>query len=289
MSFAESIVSMFSQAIRLAYNFLTKDLVEFSPGVARTMQTLNQWFQIIGFALLIIFTLWGMSGSSMSHEEFKRPEVMLKYLIGFVMINFIMIKSWDFATTINSLSGGIITTVFEKAGITSGDHWIGINVPSFDNGGIFGFIADSAAAIFSRGVSKLPELFTALIGFCVAAVIAVQLILTVVGRFFKIYLLSAVSPPFIACFVSDNTRQYGRNYVNAYIGSNIEGIVIALALIVYAGYAQNPLISVGDWGVFAWLGDAMSEMTFVYEQIFNMLLLNSLIKGADQLTHQIFA
>lgn len=289
MSFAESIVSMFNQAIRLAYNFLTKDLTEFSPGIANGMKILNEWFQILGFAMLIIFTLWGMSNSSMSHEEFKRPEVMLKYLVGFVMINFIMIKSWDFATTINSLSGGIITTVFEKAGITSGSNWVGIDVPSFNDGGIFGFIADSAASLLTRGISKLPELFVGLVGFCVAAVIAVQLILTVVGRFFKIYLLSAISPPFIACFVSDNTRQYGRNYVNAYVSSNIEGIVIALALIVYAGYAQNPLISFGDWGIFAWLGDAVNEMTYIYEQIFNMLLLNSIIKGADQLTHQIFA
>lgn len=80
-----------------------------------------------------------------------------------------------------------------------------------------------------------------------------------------------------------------KEFLQSFAAISLEGLVIALAMIVFSAYAQSPIIELGNWGIFDWLGSAADEVSYMFTMIFNMLLLMGLIKGADQVVHQIFS
>ena len=142
---------------------------------------------------------------------------------------------------------------------------------------------------YAIGVAwKLVNGIFAIIGFIVAVVLSVTLLLTVIGRFFKIYLFAAMSPIPLATFGSESTHSIGQNFLKSFAGVSLEGLTVGLALIVFSAYCQSPVMDLSGLGIFQWIGDAAEEMAYMYSLIFNMLLLLGIIKGADQVTHKIF-
>ena len=184
------------------------------------------------------------------------------------------------------IAGALITKVFTTSGLTDGNMWAGITAPDFDDTGILKIISNLMAVI--NPLSQVPALLLGLIGFIVAVVLSVTLLLTVIGRFFKIYLFAALSPIPLATFGSESTHSIGQNFLKSFAGVSLEGLTIGLALIVFSAYCQSPVIDFSGLGIFSWIGDAAEEMAYMYSLIFNMLLLLGIIKGADQVTHRIF-
>lgn len=278
---------LFSKAMELCYNFLTKDLADFAGGVYNAMRMVNIGFQAFSYAFLLLLTLWNMIRQSLSWEQLKRPEVLIKFLVRYIATTYVTLSSWNIVTSIMTIVGALITRAFTSAGFGGGNIWAGMATPSFTDS--FTSLIGSALTVLTGGLNILPALLMYLLLFCVAVVVAVKLLLTVVGRFFKIYLLTAVSPLPLACFGAESTESIAKNYLRTFAGVALEGLVIGLAMIVFSGYAQNPLIVIGDLGLFSWIGSYENELTYMVEQIFNMLLLQGIVNGADQLVHQIFS
>lgn len=286
MDFIQSILDMFNHAMQLSYDFLTKDLDTFAPGVASVMKNINDGFVAFASALLIILTLWNIVKSATSITELKRPEVILKVFIRFALTYFAILHTWDILEGIVTISGGLITRAFTASGSIVDGSWQEITAPTFGNP-IMDIIS-SVGTIFTGGLAKIPELLLGLIGFIVALVLSVTLILTVFGRFFKIYLFTALAPVPLAAFGAEDTHPIARNFIHSFIGVCLEGAVIALAMIVFSAYASTSLFDFSSWGIFDWLGTAAEEICYMFEQIFNMLLLLGIIKGADQVVRQVF-
>ena len=184
------------------------------------------------------------------------------------------------------ITGALTARVFTTSGLTDGNMWAGITAPDFDDTGILKIISNLMAVI--NPLSQIPSLLLGLIGFIVAVVLSVTLLLTVIGRFFKIYLFAALSPIPLATFGSESTHSIGQNFLKSFAGVSLEGLTVGLALIVFSAYCQSPVIDLSGLGIFQWIGDAAEEMAYMYSLIFNMLLLLGIIKGADQVTHRIF-
>ena len=87
---------------------------------------------------------------------------------------------------------------------------------NFDDTGILKIITNLMAVI--NPLSQIPSLLLGLIGFIVAVVLSVTLLLTVIGRFFKIYLFAALSPIPLATFGSESTTPLGRISSNPLLG-----------------------------------------------------------------------
>ena len=164
--------------------------------------------------------------------------------------------------------------------------WVGVLVAPGRNEGLRGIVSALIGTIFP--FTKLPGILIGLVGFIVAMVLSVTLILTVFGRFFKIYMFAALSPIPLSTFGSESTQEVGRNFLKSFTAVCAEGLIIGLALIVFTAYSQNPIISFDGLGIFEWLGDVAEEITYMFTQIFNMLLLLGIIKGADQIIHRMF-
>lgn len=54
------------------------------------------------------------------------------------------------------------------------------------------------------------------------------MILTVYGRFFKIYLYTALSPVALASFAGEPTQNIGRSFIKGYSAVCLEGVIIML-------------------------------------------------------------
>lgn len=292
MGFIEAVLQMFNNAMGTASGFLTKDLAEFAPHVATVMETLNNSLQAFSYALLIILTLWNMVKTATSISELKRPELLLKFFLRFILTKYAIGMAWKLVTGIVSITGSLTAAVFQYSGMTNGNIWEGITPPSFEDGGIWGFLGNafgSIMGVITNPLAKLPEMLLALVGFIVALVLSIMLILTVIGRFFKIYLFAALSPIPLATFGAEDTQPIGKQFLQSFAAISLEGLVIALSMIVFTAYAQSPIIELGSWGIFDWVGSAAAEISYMFTMIFNMLLLMGLIKGADQVVHQIFS
>ena len=63
----------------------------------------------------------------------------------------------------------------------------------------------------------------------IITVLAFLMILTVYGRFFRLYLYAALSPVALASFAGEGTSQMGRAFLKSYMGVCLQGAVIVLA------------------------------------------------------------
>ena len=276
--FIQSILDLFGFAMETSFGFLTKDLDTFAPSVASTMETINSGLQAFSYALLVILTLWNVVKTAGSYLELKHPGTVIKLLVRFILTKYAIGMAWTLVNGIFTITGALTAKAFVTSGLTD---------PSFDDKGIMSIL--SAAMAFLNPLSQIPALLIGLIGFIVAIVLSVTLLLTVIGRFFKIYLFAALSPIPLACFGSESTQSVGQNFLRAFAGVSLEGFIVGLAMIIFAAYSQAPIIDFSGVGIFGWLGDAAEEMAYMYTLIFNMLLLLGIIKGADQVTHRIFS
>lgn len=287
MDFAQAILSFFGFAVGIAYNFLTQDLQQFAPDVAAVMLTLNQGLQAFSYALLVILTLWNVIKTTSSYAELKRPEVLVKMLIRFILTKYFISAAWSLVNGIFVVTGALIGAVFSLSGLMNpGDIWASMSAPDFGDQGIAGIISDVIS--FINPLSKIPGLLLGLIAFIIAIVLSVTLILTVFGRFFKIYMFAALSPIPLSTFGSESSQEVGRNFIKSFCAVSLEGLIIGLALIVFSAYAQNPIITFDGLGVFDWIGTMAEEITYIFTLIFNMLLLMGIIKGSDQIVHRMF-
>ena len=65
------------------------------------------------------------------------------------------------------------------------------------------------------------------------------LILTVYGRFFKLYLYTAISPLPLSAFAGEGTSGVGKSFIKSYIGVCMEGAVIVLACLIYTAFLNS--------------------------------------------------
>ena len=102
------------------------------------------------------------------------------------------------------------------------------------------------------------------------------MIMTVYGRFFKIYIYAAIAPIPLSSFAGEETSHVGKSFIKSYAAVCLEGAIIVLACIIYSLFAASPP-SVDP------LATAVTQVwKYVGELIFNMLVLVGTIKLSDR-------
>ena len=106
------------------------------------------------------------------------------------------------------------------------------------------------------------------------------MILTVYGRFFKIYLYTALSPVALASFAGEPTQNIGRSFIKGYSAVCLEGVIIMLSCVIFSLFASSPPVI--DTNA------AAVNMVWKYigELIFNMLVLVGTVKISDRLVRE---
>ena len=223
--------------------------------------------QAIGLALLVLFFVIGVVKSSSSLEEIKRPEQAFKLLIRFGLARIVVVYGLDLMKAIFKIVQGVISTIMRSAGL--------------------GSVAQSTlpqeiiTAIEDCGFfESIPLWAVTLIGSLLITVLSFIMILTVYGRFFKLYLYTAISPIPLSTFASDTTQQVGVSFIKSYSAVCLEGAIIVLSCIIFSLFASSP-------PAIDPTADAINQVwIYVSEIAFSMLVLVGTVKMSDRVVRE---
>lgn len=225
----------------------------------------------IGYGLLVLFFAMGVFASAASFKELQRPEFALRHLIRFVAAKVAVGRGMEIMTAIFAICGSVVSASLSGIG---GAVSTSATLPS-----------ELVSAIEDVGfMQSVPLWIVSVLGSLFITVMSFVLILTVYGRFFKLYLYTALSPLPFASFAGENTASIGKAFVKSYMGVCLEGAVIVLACLIYSAFLSSsaPIVDGSLPAVtMAW--------KYIGELIFNMLVLTGMVKGADRIVREMFS
>ena len=127
---------------------------------------------------------------------------------------------------------------------------------------------------------SIPLWAVTLIGGLFITVMSFILIMMVYGRFFKLYMYTALAPIPISAFAGEPSQNVGKSFIKSYCAVCLEGAVIVLACIIFSLFADSPPVvnpdAVAVTQVWAYIG----------ELIFNMLVLVGSVKISDRIKRE---
>lgn len=235
-----------------------------------TIVTINGGMQAVGYGLLVLFFAITIFRSASSFRDFQRPEYMLRHLIHFVMAKLCISYGLDWMMQIFAVCNGIVATT---AGSIGGIDGASVAMP-----------AEIIEAIEEVDfLNSIPLWLITLLGSFFITVLAFIMILTVYGRFFKLYMYAALSPIALASFAGETTSFIGKAFLRSFIGVCMEGAIIILACVIFSAFASGAPATVdGEASV------VTQVWAYLAETIFNMLVLVGLVKASDRIAKEMF-
>lgn len=212
----------------------------------------------------------GIFQSAASFRDLQRPEFALRYFIRFAAAKVAVGHGMELMTAIFNVCGGIVQSAMSGIGgaITSAATLPGEIVTAIEEVSF---------------LNSIPLWLVSLLGSLFITVMSFILILTVYGRFFKLYMFSALAPIPLASFAGEGTSATGKAFLKSYIAVCMEGAIIVLACLIYSAFLSSSTPAVDS---------TLPAVTMVWQYIgqlaFNMLILTGLVKGADRIAREMF-
>ena len=127
---------------------------------------------------------------------------------------------------------------------------------------------------------SIPLWAVTLIGGLFITVLSFILIMTVYGRFFKLYMYTALAPIPLSTFAGEPTQNVGKSFIKSYCAVLLEGAVIVLACIIFSVFASSPPVVNPD-------AAAVTQVwAYIGELVFNMLVLVGAVKMSDRIIRE---
>ena len=236
-------------------------------GIWSVVQNITGTMQAVGLALLVLFFVVGVAKQFGNFAEVKKPEHAFKLFIRFVLAKGIVTYGMELMLAIFNIGQGIVQKIITTSGLSGANNsYLPQEIAdAVDKVGFFNSIPLGAVTI-------LGGLFITVLSFV--------MILTVYGRFFKLYLYTAIAPIPLSSFAGQGTEQIGRSFIKSYIGVCLEGAIIVIACIIFTMFASTaPEINTGD--------DAITMVwNYLGQLIFNMLVLVGTIRMSDRVVKE---
>ena len=223
--------------------------------------------QAIGLALLVLFFVVGVMKTCGSFAEVKKPEHALKLFIRFAIAKIVVTYGLDLMLALFKIIQGVIATIIQASGFGSATQTV---LPQ-----------EIITAVESCGFfESIPLWAVTLIGGLFITVLSFIMIMTVYGRFFKLYLYTAIAPVPLSTFAGEPTQQVGKSFLKSYCAVCLEGAIIVLSCIIFSLFASSP--PVVDTGAAA----VTQVWKYIGELVFNMLVLVGTIKLSDRVVRE---
>lgn len=246
-------------------NIITNPIETYMGGtIYKIVADINGGLKAIGYSMVVVFGLISYMKSSISFQDMKRPEQFLRVVLNFILGKGAIDFGLPLMLLIFNMGLKIITSIASKMGDAASFvvpseimSAVGNMTGLFD--GLFPYLVSFLCNIIIMGISMI-------------------ILLTVYGRFFKVYMYLAIAPIPLATFSGEGTSQIGKTFLKGFIGVILEGALIVLACIIYQNYATSPPTLDGD----------ATSMIFKYmgQNIFNMLVLLGVIKMTDRVVKE---
>ena len=221
----------------------------------------------IGLGLLVLFFVVGVMKTLGSFAEMKRPEVVVKVFIRFALAKVAVTYGLEMMMAVFSITQGLMAKIMGAAGIGGSPSSV---LPQE--------VIDSIEAV--SFLDSIPLWAVTLIGGLFITVLSFIMIMSVYGRFFKLYLYTAIAPVPLAAFAGEPSQNVGKSFVKGYCAACLEGAIIVLACVIFSVFASTPP-SVDPNAA------AVTQVwSYVGEIVFNMLVLVGTVKMADRVVRE---
>ncbi len=223
--------------------------------------------QAIGYALLVLFFTMGVMKTCGSFAELKKPEQAIKLFIRFAIAKGVISYGMDLMIALMNIIQEVTATIMNTSGF---------GIPQTTTLPSEIVTAVEACSFFE----SIPLWAVTLIGSLFIWVLSLVMILTVYGRFFRLYMYTAIAPIPLSSFAGEPTQSIGISFIKSYAAVCLEGGVIVLACIIFSVFASSPPIV--DTSAAA----ASMIWSYIGELIFNMLVLVGTIKMSDRVVRE---
>ncbi len=236
-------------------------------GIWSAIVDIHGALQAIGYALLVLFFLVGIVKTCGSFVEVKKPEHALKLFVRFAIAKGVISYRLELMMALFRIAQGIVAVIMKAAGFGAASKTM---LPD-----------EIIEAVEDCGfLESIPLWAVTLIGGLFITILSFVMIMSVYGRFFKLYLYTAIAPVPLATFAGEPTQHVGKGFLKSYTAVCLEGAIIVLACIIFSLFAASPPAVKQD--------AAAVTMVWAYigELIFNMLVLVGAVKMADRVVRE---
>jgi len=250
------------------WQLLTQSPENFKGGaIWNVIVDIHGALQAIGYALLVLFFVVGVVKTCGSFADVKKPEHALKLFIRFAIAKIVITHGLELLLKLVAIAQGVISNIMSASGIAAGSSTM---FPQ----GIIDAIEDCGFW------ESIPLWAVTLIGGLFITILSFIMIMSVYGRFFKIYMYAAIAPVPMATFAGEPTQNVGKTFIKSFCAVLLEGAIIVLACVIFSVFASSPPVVDGS-------ASAVTQVwTYVGELIFNMLVLTGSVKMADKIVRE---
>ena len=236
-------------------------------GIWDVMVNINGTLQAIGYALLVLFFLVGMVKTCGSFVEVRKPEHALKLFVRFAIAKGVITYGLELMMALYTIVQGVVSRIMDTSGLGSAGETVlpEAIVTAVENVDFFNII---------------PLWAVTLIGGILITILSFIMIMSVYGRFFRIYLYTAIAPIPLASFAGEPSQSIGKNFLKSYAAVCLEGAIVVLACVIFTVFAASPpqVDPNANAITMVW--------TYVAELVFNMLVLVGTIKMSDRVVRE---
>ena len=264
----ENALETWNSKLSEIWQLLTTSPQEFKGGsIWSVMVNINGAVQAIGLALLVLFFVVGVVRTCGSFTDVKKPEHALKLFIRFAIAKGVITYGLELMLALFDIVQGTISTIMTSAGFGTPNQ---TTLP-----------AEMVTTIESCGFfESIPLWAVTLIGGLFITVLSFIMIMTVYGRFFKLYMYTALAPIPLSTFAGEPSQNVGKSFIKSYCAVLLEGAVIVLACIIFSLFASTPPV------VDANAAAVTQVWAYIGELVFNMLVLVGAVKMSDRIIRE---
>ena len=236
-------------------------------GIGRVIVQIHGALQAIGYALLVLFFVVGVVKTCGSFTEVKRPEHALKIFIRFAIAKGVVMYGLELMMALFNIVQGVTSTIMKTAGFGSTEDTVLPDeiIKAVEDCGFF---------------ESIPLWAVTLIGGLFITVLSFIMIMSVYGRFFRLYLYTAIAPIPLSSFAGEPSQNIGRSFLKSYAAVCLEGAIVVLACIIFSLFASSPPVVDPDAAAVTMV------WSYIGELIFNMLVLVGAVKMSDRVVRE---
>lgn len=264
----ENALETWNEKLAEIWTLITQSPEQFKGGtIWNVVKDIHGAVQAIGLGLIVLFFVVGVMKTCGSFAEVKKPEVALKLFIRFAIAKGVVTYGLELMIALFNIVQGLISQIMTAAGMGTATRTVlpSTIVTAIEDCGFF---------------ESIPLWAVTLIGGLFITILSFIMILTVYGRFFKLYIYTAIAPVPLSTFAGEPSQQVGKSFIKSYAAVCLEGAVIVLACIIFSLFAASPPTVDPN-------AAAVSMVwSYIGELIFNLLVLVGTVKMSDRVVRE---
>lgn len=264
----QNVLDTWNSKLAEIWQILTQSPETFKGGgIWQVIVQIHGALQAIGYALLVLFFVVGVVKTCGSFTEVKRPEHALKNFIRFAIAKGVVTYGLELMMALFNIIQGVTSTIMQTAGFGSTEDTVLPDeiIEAVEDCGFF---------------ESIPLWAVTLIGGLFITVLSFIMIMSVYGRFFRLYLYTAIAPIPLSSFAGEPSQNIGRSFLKSYAAVCLEGAIVVLACIIFSLFASSPPVVNPDAAAVTMV------WSYIGELIFNMLVLVGAVKMSDRVVRE---